>query len=67
MKNNILIVDDIEFSRKVISYIIRKKFNDDVNIIEANNSHDVEKILKSNVIINGIITDIIMPDGNGFN
>ena len=66
MKNNILIVDDIEFSRKVISYIIRKKFNDDVNIIEANNSHDVEKILKSNVIINGIITDIIMPDGNGF-
>ncbi|PQJ84267.1 response regulator transcription factor, partial [Aliivibrio sifiae] len=66
MKSNIIIVDDIEFSRKVISYIIKKKFNDEVNVIEAENSYDVERIIKSNIKINGIITDIIMPDGNGF-
>ncbi|GLR73398.1 EAL domain-containing response regulator [Aliivibrio sifiae] len=66
MKSNIIIVDDIEFSRKVISYIIKKRFNDEVNIIEAENSYDVEKIIKSNIKINGIITDIIMPDGSGF-
>lgn len=67
MKNkiNILLVDDIKFSRKVISYIINKHFDDQVNIIEANNSNDVQSIFKKNIKIHGIISDIMMPNGDG--
>ncbi|WP_122032118.1 two-component system response regulator [Aliivibrio sp. EL58] len=67
MKNkiNIVLVDDIKFSRKVISYIINKHFDDQVNIIEANNSNDVQSIFSKNIKIHGIISDIMMPNGDG--
>lgn len=67
MKNkiNIILVDDIKFSIKVISHIISKNFGDQVNIIEANNSNDVEGIFNKNIKIHGIISDIMMPNGDG--
>lgn len=67
MKNkiNVILVDDIKFSRKVISFIINKNFGDKVNILEANNSNDVQSILNKNITINGIISDIMMPNGDG--
>ncbi|WP_394135407.1 response regulator [Aliivibrio fischeri] len=64
-KINIILVDDVDFSRKVVSFIIRKNFNEQVNIIEAKSCNDVVNILNKKNLIHGIITDIMMPNGDG--
>ncbi|MFA1562339.1 EAL domain-containing response regulator [Aliivibrio fischeri] len=61
---NVILVDDIDFSRKVVSFMIKKIFFEKVNIIEAKNSHDVDSIISKKIKIHGIITDIIMPKGD---
>ncbi|MUK62159.1 EAL domain-containing protein [Aliivibrio fischeri] len=64
-KINIILVDDVDFSRKVVSFIIKKNFNEQVNIIEAKSCNDVVNILNKKNLIHGIITDIMMPNGDG--
>jgi len=64
-KINVILVDDVDFSRKVVSFIIKKNFHDQVNIIEAKSCNDVVNILNKKNIIHGIITDIMMPNGDG--
>ncbi|MFZ4713102.1 MAG: response regulator [Bacteriovoracaceae bacterium] len=59
----ILIVDDSEFSRKIVAKIL---VEEGYNVVgEAANANDAIEILNSNQGINIILIDIIMPDVNG--
>lgn len=59
----ILVVDDSEYSRKVIAKILG---DEGYNIVgEAANATDAIDILNNNSEINIIILDVIMPDVNG--
>lgn len=59
----ILVIDDSEYSRKVIAKILR---DDGYNIVgEAGNATEAVDILNNNNEINIIILDVIMPDING--
>jgi PleD family two-component response regulator len=59
----ILIVDDSEFSRKVVAKIL---VEEGYNVVgEASNATEAVEILNSNQGIHIILIDIIMPDVNG--
>lgn len=58
-----LIVDDSEFSRKIVAKILTEEGFDVVG--EAENAQIAVDILNSNHSINLILLDIIMPDVNG--
>jgi PleD family two-component response regulator len=59
----ILIVDDSEFSRKVVAKIL---VEEGYNVVgEASNAAEAVEILNSNQGIHIILIDIIMPDVNG--
>ncbi len=59
----ILIVDDSEFSRKIVAKIL---VDEGYNVIgEASNANEAVDILNSNSDVNIILVDIIMPDVNG--
>ncbi len=59
----ILVVDDIEKSRKLLERIIKK--NNDYLIINAENgTKALEKVKRENPDL--ILLDIVMPDINGF-
>lgn len=58
-----LIVDDSEFSRKIVAKILNEE---GFNVVgEAENAQFAVDILNSNHKINLILLDIIMPDVNG--
>lgn len=59
----VLIVDDSEFSRKVISRILTEATYNVVG--EASNANEAIDVLNANNEINVILIDIIMPDING--
>lgn len=62
-KQTILVVDDMEINRISIFEIIKDKYR----VIEASNGEDALKILKREFAnINLVISDIFMPEKNGF-
>lgn len=62
-KKTILIVDDTELNRCVLSDILQ----DDYNIVEASNGKEAIEILKRNdASISLILLDILMPEMSGF-
>lgn len=62
-KRTVLVVDDVEMNRKMLSVILA----DDYNIIEADNGASANEILEqSTELISLILLDIIMPVMDGF-
>lgn len=61
-ERTILIVDDIEINRAVLSEI----FKDDYNTIEACNGVEALDIINSGTEISAMLLDLIMPEMDGF-
>ena len=62
-KQTILLVDDVEMNLEILSDILGDKYN----ILCATSGHLAEEILKKEfAVINLVISDIHMPDGDGF-
>lgn len=62
-KANILIVDDSEINREILSSILKNEFN----VIEASGGKECVSLLKRyGTAISVILLDIMMPDMNGF-
>ena len=62
-KNSLLIVDDVEMNRAILSSI----FEDEYKIIEAENGQEALKRLEQNDgQIAAVLLDVVMPVINGF-
>lgn len=57
----ILIVDDVEINRAILTEI----FKDEYNIIEASNGIEALEALNSGVRISAMLLDLLMPEMNG--
>ena len=61
-KQNVLIVDDSELNREILSSILKNEFN----VIEAENGEKCIEVLKGNKEIALVLLDLIMPGTDGF-
>lgn len=61
MKNSILIVDDQEINRVILSEL----FKDDFNIIEAENGEQALRVINSDNSVIAVMLDLIMPVMDG--
>jgi putative two-component system response regulator len=61
MKKTILIVDDIDINRAILS----EGFKDDYNILEASNGLQALDILNTHDDVSAILLDLIMPEMDG--
>ena len=59
----VLIVDDVEEVRKLISKALKSK---DIDILEASNGAEAVKIINQYKNLDPILLDIMLPDYNGF-
>ncbi len=60
-EKTILIVDDIEINREILSEI----FKDDYNIVQAENGAQALQIINSNLRVAAVLLDLLMPKING--
>ncbi len=61
MKLTILIVDDVEINRAILTEI----FKDEYNILEATNGVEAVEVLNSGARISAMLLDLLMPEMNG--
>lgn len=61
MKKTILIVDDIEINRAILS----EGFSNEYNILEASNGRQALEIINSGRKISAVLLDLIMPEMDG--
>lgn len=61
MKNSLLIADDVEINRCILS----EAFKEEYNIIEAENGIEAIKALRNNSEISAVLLDLIMPEMGG--
>ncbi len=61
MKNSLLIADDVEINRCILS----EAFKEEYNIIEAENGIEAIKALRNNSEIAAVLLDLIMPEMGG--
>ena len=57
----ILIVDDIEINRAILTEI----FKDEYNIIEASNGVEAVEVLNGDTRISAMLLDLLMPEMDG--
>lgn len=63
MKNELLIVDDVEINRAILAELFRERYT----ILEAENGEEAEQSLKKNRdSIAAVLLDIVMPIKGGF-
>ena len=63
MRDTVLIVDDVDINRIILSEILR----DDYNIEEARGGNEaIEKLFTNPGSVQAVLLDIMMPDMNGF-
>lgn len=63
MKKQILIVDDVEYNRDILSDVLEEEYN----IITASNGKDAIELLKEKYDeIDALLLDLIMPEVDGF-
>jgi len=61
--NKILVVDDEEDIREIVSMVLETHF--DCEVVESYSGNDAIRIIKENKDLKVIICDYRMPDGNG--
>lgn len=61
MKNTLLIVDDMDINRAILS----EAFHEEYNIAEASNGIEAIEILNRSDDIAAVLLDLVMPDANG--
>ncbi len=63
MKNTVLVVEDQEINRVILVNIL----SDSYNVIEAENGREALEVMNDpDIILSAIITDLIMPEMNGY-
>lgn len=60
---SILLVEDDEVSQLLVEETLRKT---GINLLKCSSSHEMDKILEQNPIIDLVLLDILLPDENGY-